>query len=105
MANIENTLANKTDSEINKRSHESMGAQVWRRFKRHPGAMVGVVILGLIVLFAILAPLSPYDPELSDLPARLQPPSWEHPFGTDGLGRDLLTRVLFGGRISLILLL
>jgi peptide/nickel transport system permease protein len=57
--------------------------------------------LSVIVLGCLLAFLSPYDPELSDLPNRLQPPSWTHPFGTDALGRDLLTRVLYGGRISL----
>ena len=54
-----------------------------------------------LVLAVILAPLSPYDPEASDLPDRLQPPSLQHPFGTDALGRDLFTRCLYGGRISL----
>jgi peptide/nickel transport system permease protein len=53
------------------------------------------------VLSIVLVSFSPYDPETSDVPNRLQPPSWEHPFGTDPLGRDLLTRVLYGGRISL----
>jgi len=81
--------------------HESMVPKAWRRFKRHPGAIVGTVVLSIILLSVILAPLSPYDPEKSDMPSRYQPPSWEHPFGTDGLGRDLLTRVLYGGRISL----
>jgi len=74
---------------------------VWRRFRRHPGAMVGTIILGILVLSVILAGLSPYDPEKSDILNKLQPPSWGHPFGTDPLGRDLLTRVLYGGRISL----
>lgn len=83
------------------RSHESMGALVWRRFRRHPGAVVGAVILAVLVLAVILVPLSPYDPEVSDLSSKLEPPSWEHPFGTDALGRDMLTRVLYGGRISM----
>lgn len=83
-------------------AHVSMGEMVWRRFRRHPGAMVGSVILAFIILACILASLSPYDPELSDITNRLQPPSWTHPFGTDPLGRDLLTRVLYGGRISLL---
>ncbi len=60
-----------------------------------------IVILGLIALACLLAPLSPYDPETSDLAVRFQPPSWQHPMGTDALGRDLMTRVLYGGRISL----
>jgi peptide/nickel transport system permease protein len=78
-----------------------MGGAVWRRFRRHPGAIVGLVVFALVGLSAILAPLSPYDPLASDMTSRLQPPSWQHPFGTDPLGRDLLTRVLYGGRISL----
>jgi peptide/nickel transport system permease protein len=75
--------------------------KVWKRFRRHPGAMVGSLILGLLVLITVLAPLSPYDPGSSSVDERLQPPSWRHPMGTDALGRDLLTRVLYGGRISL----
>jgi peptide/nickel transport system permease protein len=84
------------------RAHESMSTMVWRRFRRHPGAIAGSIMLGIIVLAVILAPLSPYDPVASDIRNRLQPPSLEHPFGTDQLGRDLLTRCLYGGRVSLI---
>jgi peptide/nickel transport system permease protein len=74
---------------------------VWRRFRRHPGAIAGTIVLGVIIVAVLLAPLSPYDPEASDLSARFQPPSLQHPMGTDALGRDLLTRVLYGGRVSL----
>lgn len=80
---------------------ESMTRIVWIRFRRHPGAMAGAAVLGLLVLSMILVQFSPYDPEHSDMISRYQPPSWEHPFGTDALGRDLLTRVLYGSRISL----
>jgi peptide/nickel transport system permease protein len=83
------------------RAHESMSPMVWRRFRRHPGAIAGSIMLGIIVLAVILAPLLPYDPIASDIRNRLQPPSLEHPFGTDQLGRDLLTRCLYGGRVSL----
>ena len=83
------------------RTHESMTAMVWRRFRRHPGAIAGSIILGIVVLGILLSPLSPYDPEASDIASRLQPPSGQHPFGTDPLGRDLLTRCVYGGRISL----
>ena len=79
----------------------SMGRMVWRRFRRHRGAVLGAIILTIIIVSCLLAPLSPYDPEKSDLTNALQPPSWQHPFGTDPLGRDMLTRVLYGGRISL----
>ena len=83
------------------RTHESMAATVWRRFRRHPGAIAGSIILTIVVLGVLLSPLSPYNPEASDIASRLQPPSWQHPLGTDPLGRDLLTRCLYGGRISL----
>lgn len=71
------------------------------QFFRHRGAIAGTAILGLLILGALLAPLSPYDPIASSMAERLQPPSAVHPFGTDALGRDLLTRVLYGGRVSL----
>jgi peptide/nickel transport system permease protein len=64
--------------------------------------MIGSTILLLFALAAIFAPLlSPYDPEKTNLDAMLQPPSTAHPMGTDELGRDLLTRILYGGRVSL----
>jgi len=80
---------------------ETMAAQTWKRFRHHPGAMAGTVVLILIVLTALLAPLSPYDPNKSDIKNRFQAPSKAHPFGTDGLGRDLMTRTFYGGRVSL----
>lgn len=83
------------------RAHESMTGMVWRRFRRHPGAVAGSIMFGFLVLCVILASFSPYDPEKSTIADRKQPPSWEHPFGTDPLGRDMLTRVLYGGRISI----
>jgi peptide/nickel transport system permease protein len=83
------------------RPHESMTVALWRRFRRHPGAMAGMIVLSLILLISILAQFSPYDPEKSNIDGRFQAPSMEHPFGTDSLGRDLLTRVLYGGRISI----
>lgn len=80
---------------------ETMASLVWRKFRRHPGAMIGAVILTILIISILLAGLSPYDPEISDIKNRFQPPSWAHLFGTDGLGRDVLVRVLYGGRVSL----
>ena len=80
---------------------EGYVSMVWRRFRRHPGAIAGSIILTLIVLSLILVGFSPYDPDASNMAARLQPPSLAHPMGTDALGRDYLTRVLYGGRVSL----
>jgi len=80
---------------------ETMTVLAWRRFRRHPGALVGSLVLLIIILSVTFAFLSPYDPLESDIKNRYQPPSLEHPFGTDGLGRDILTRCLYGGRVSL----
>lgn len=77
-------------------------SEVWRRFRRHRLALAGLIVLALIVLAVALAGLSPYDPSSTNLRARFQGPSLAHPFGTDDLGRDTLTRVLYGGRISLL---
>jgi peptide/nickel transport system permease protein len=74
----------------------------WRRFKRHKLAMVSSVILIFIGLSALLAPLlTHYTFSQQDLTATLEGPSWSHLFGTDTLGRDQFTRVLYGGRVSL----
>lgn len=67
-------------------------------------AIVGLVIFGIIVLACIFAPLiSPYDPAATDLRSMTQAPSWEHLFGTDKLGRDIFTRTLYGGRLSILI--
>jgi peptide/nickel transport system permease protein len=78
-----------------------MGA-FWRAFARNRLAILaGVVVLVLVVL-ALLAPvLAPWDPNRPDVSRILDPPSARHPFGTDHLGRDVLTRMLYGSRVSL----
>jgi peptide/nickel transport system permease protein len=75
-----------------------------RRFVSNGLAVASLWVIGLLCLVAILAPLlAPYDPAgITDvLETRYLPPSWTHPFGTDAFGRDLLSRALFGGRVSL----
>ncbi|MDQ7820633.1 MAG: ABC transporter permease [Armatimonadota bacterium] len=72
------------------------------RTLRNPLSLAGVVLIGLLVAGAALAPyLAPADPYQTDIARRLQPPSAAHPLGTDQLGRDILTRILYGTRISL----
>jgi peptide/nickel transport system permease protein len=76
--------------------------EVWRRLKRNRAAIVGGIIVLLFVATAILAPwLSPYPPNEGDLTKRLKAPDREHLLGTDPLGRDVLSRVIYGARISL----
>jgi peptide/nickel transport system permease protein len=78
-------------------------AQTGSWLRRHPTVLLGLVILSAMVLIAIFAPLiAPYDPTDLDPLARLQPPSAEHWFGTDHLGRDVFSRTVHGGRVSLI---
>ncbi len=77
-------------------------ADAWRRLRRNRGAMLGLVIVALLTAAAVLAPLiAPANPFIQDLADRLRPPSRQHLLGTDDLGRDLLTRIIYGGRVSL----
>ncbi|MEN6300447.1 MAG: ABC transporter permease [Anaerolineaceae bacterium] len=91
-----------TDINSSKKRSETLSGMIWKRFWRHPGAVGGSIVMGVLILAVLLAGISPYDPQKSDLRSRFQPPSLMHPMGTDALGRDLLTRVLYGGRISLL---
>ncbi len=86
------------------------GQRLRRRIFGHRGIIIGGGILGIIVLLALLAPLlAPYDPYAQDIAARIKPPvwyargSWEHILGTDQLGRDYLSRLIYGARISLLI--
>lgn len=81
---------------------QTFWGQVWWKFRRNKIAMGGLATVALILLMALLAPLiSPYSEEFQDSTALLQGVSLAHPFGTDQLGRDLFTRVLYGARVSM----
>jgi peptide/nickel transport system permease protein len=76
----------------------------WSIFRRHRAAMVGLAVLVLLVGLSAAAPwLTPYDPERQTLAEVLRPISAEHRLGTDHLGRDMLARLLYGGRLSLFI--
>jgi peptide/nickel transport system permease protein len=88
----------------------SAGARLRRPVFGQTTLMIGATVLGLITLAAVFAPrLAPHDPFAQNLAQRLIPPvwqetgSWNHPLGTDQLGRDYLSRLLFGSRISLVI--
>ncbi|KMO34146.1 ABC transporter permease [Methylobacterium tarhaniae] len=80
----------------------SAAPSAWRRATRSPGLMIGAVTVLAVIVLAILAPwIAPYDPNEQDPVAALMGPSAEHWFGTDFFGRDVLSRVIWGARISL----
>src|SRR5215467_3387648 len=71
-------------------------------FRKNKLASAGFLIVLILVFVAIFAPwLAPYDPAAQKLPERLDGPSWHHPFGNDELGRDILSRILVGTRVSM----
>jgi peptide/nickel transport system permease protein len=71
-------------------------------FRRNKLAAFGLLIIILLTFVALFASwIMPYDPSVQNLPTRLEGPSWDHPFGNDELGRDILSRVLLGTRVSM----
>jgi peptide/nickel transport system permease protein len=84
--------------------HLGFVALAWRRFRKHKLAMVAAVMLLLLTSSAVLAPwIAPYNPDHSDFAAFNAAPTAAHPMGADFAGRDVLSRVLYGGRISLLI--
>jgi len=76
--------------------------QLWRELRRRKLGMAGVIVLVLVAVAALSAPaLAPYPPKKLAVEARLTPPGPTHLFGTDHLGRDVFSRILYGGRTSL----
>lgn len=85
-----------------KERSNSYGVETLRRLLRNPLATGGAIFLVLLVLATLFAPwLTSYPYDAIDLPSQFQAPSWKHLFGTDSLGRDVFSRVLYGGRVSL----
>ncbi len=83
----------------------SLSQLAWRRFRRHKMAVAGIVVLVLLVTYCILGTMfvSEDYANHTDTSLRLQPPTAEHPFGTDTTGRDIFARTIYGGQISLLI--
>jgi peptide/nickel transport system permease protein len=83
----------------------SLSQLIWLRFKRHKMAVAGAVMLVLLILYSTVGAIfftEAYS-NVTDTAIRLSPPSTEHPFGTDVIGRDILARTIYGGQISLMI--
>ncbi len=78
-------------------------AEIWMRYRRNKLAMLGLAIVALLILIALIEPfITPYDPTEQNLLNTLQPPSSAHWFGTDVLGRDLYSGIIYGTRVAMI---
>jgi peptide/nickel transport system permease protein len=83
--------------------HSSEWRRIVRVFMARKTAVAGLVIIGVLILTAIFAPLiAPYDPTTTDIKDKLLSPSWEHFLGTDAVGRDIFSRIVYGARTSLV---
>ncbi len=93
-----------TDSTVMETPPETFRAAVWSQFKKHKGAMFGLVVLAVLIVFSVLGPLV-WQPEKLSVAEALKsknlPPSFSNPMGTDQLGRDQMQRMMAAGRVSL----
>jgi peptide/nickel transport system permease protein len=82
--------------------HRGQLETIVRQLRRNRGAVLGLILIIMLTMIAVTAPwIAPYDPLEQSIREALQPPSAEHVFGTDDIGRDMLSRIIYGARISL----
>lgn len=87
---------------INSMKTQNLRSFFWHRFKKNKLAVSGGIIVAGLFIIAVFAPfIAPHNPDAIDVQHILEPPSLSHPFGTDDLGRDVFSRVIYGSRISL----
>ena len=97
------------DSLLDEITGPTPGQMLRKRIFGHQGLLIGAVVLIILTIIAILAPwIAPHDPYAQSLMTRMEPPvfmggTWEHPLGTDHLGRDYLSRLIYGAQISLLI--
>jgi peptide/nickel transport system permease protein len=92
-------------AQVPERQSRGLVRDAWRRLMRSWNGRVGLAVIAFTLVVGLLAPIvDPYDPTIdSNLANARQAPSWEHPFGTDRLGRDVMQRIIHGTRISLLI--
>lgn len=87
---------------VDKRNQPGSLPYIWRRISKNPGAMFGLILLCLMMIICFLSPLiMKYDYAALDMTRRYATPSWEHPFGCDQVGRDIMSRIFYGARYTL----
>lgn len=92
-----------TPEKQSKEKSRGQFADMWRRFRRNKLAMLGLIVVAILVVLALIQPLiSPYDPYDQNLMNTLAPPGGNHLMGTDALGRDLFSELLYGLRLALL---
>ncbi len=93
-------LEQETKQEV--RHSSGLWGDALKQFVKHPTGMFGAFLVAVLILTAIFGPIfAPYEPTTMDFAATFAPPSLEHPMGTDNFGRDVLTRIMHGARVSL----
>ncbi|HCD46664.1 MAG TPA: peptide ABC transporter permease [Lachnoclostridium sp.] len=92
----------KRNKENTKKNRSVRVDSVLLSLKHDKAAIISLILLGVIILFALIAPLLPVEPNATDIANRLQSPTAGHWFGTDEVGRDYFARVIYGGRVSLL---
>ncbi|RMF36834.1 MAG: ABC transporter permease [Alphaproteobacteria bacterium] len=102
MTDVPVTAAEAEAAEVLSARPRTLWRDVWREFRKHRGAMIGTAVFILICLLVVVGPfIHTIDPTFTDYRARNAPYSWEHPLGTDNVGRDAFAQLLSGGRVSL----
>ena len=97
-----NARATSMDFAVIETEHRSLWTDVWRQFRKHKGALVGVFVFAFITIAVSVGPLiHGVDPHAIDFKARNLGPHWAHPLGTDNIGHDTLAQMLAGGQVSL----
>jgi len=92
-----------SDKKSDNEKSRSQAGEVWRRFRKNKLAMISLAFILLLILIAVFAKwIAPYDYAEQDLLNKFQMPSWQHLMGTDDFGRDLLSRMIYGSRVSLL---
>lgn len=106
---VDITTSGPEDTLLSEPAETTLGQAMRRRMRQHRGLVIGGGIVALLGLVAVLAPvLAPHDPYAQRLGQRMIPPvflggSWGHPLGTDHLGRDYLSRLIYGARVSMLI--